>query len=181
MKKLLLVFTTLILVLSLASTFALANEATEQKNYSVNDINAKLCEVLEVEGLSVTTITIVPGEQSKMVIYGIFTSGKNEGVIWSGEYDLTADQYLALSKVNDSALVYEAGKTELTNYAVVTVITAIEATHANLDIGDLTPNFANFTREIKYMGLGMLGIFVVVGALIIITYILNKITSKKQA
>lgn len=35
-------------------------------------------------------------------------------------------------------------------------------------------------RNLKYMGLGMLGIFVVVGAVMGITYILNAVTEKKK-
>ncbi len=35
------------------------------------------------------------------------------------------------------------------------------------------------TRNLKYMGLGMLGIFVVVGVVILITFALNSATSKK--
>ena len=37
-----------------------------------------------------------------------------------------------------------------------------------------------FLRNIKYMGLGMLGIFVVICLVIIITIILNKVTSDKE-
>ena len=36
-----------------------------------------------------------------------------------------------------------------------------------------------FARNLKYMGLGMLGIFVVVGIVILITFGLNSITTKK--
>lgn len=36
-----------------------------------------------------------------------------------------------------------------------------------------------FMRNIKYMGLGMLGIFVVVGIVILLTFLLNNVTSKK--
>ena len=35
-------------------------------------------------------------------------------------------------------------------------------------------------NNLKYMGLGMLGIFVVVGAVMLITYLLNVITAKKK-
>ncbi|MBR6563105.1 MAG: oxaloacetate decarboxylase [Clostridia bacterium] len=35
-------------------------------------------------------------------------------------------------------------------------------------------------RNLKYMGLGMLGIFVVVGVVILVTFILNSITSRKK-
>ena len=34
-------------------------------------------------------------------------------------------------------------------------------------------------RNLKYMGLGMLGIFAVVGVVILITFVLNSATSKK--
>ncbi len=37
-----------------------------------------------------------------------------------------------------------------------------------------------FMRNLKYMGLGMLGIFAVVGVVILITYILNVSTGKKK-
>ena len=35
-------------------------------------------------------------------------------------------------------------------------------------------------NNLKYMGLGMLGIFVVVGAVMLITYVLNSVTAKKK-
>ncbi|MBQ1206843.1 MAG: hypothetical protein IIW39_03345 [Clostridia bacterium] len=35
-------------------------------------------------------------------------------------------------------------------------------------------------NNLKYMGLGMLGIFVVVGVVMLITYALNAITAKKK-
>ena len=38
----------------------------------------------------------------------------------------------------------------------------------------------NALANLKYMGLGMLGIFVVVGAVMLITYILNSVTAKKK-
>ncbi len=37
-----------------------------------------------------------------------------------------------------------------------------------------------FTRNIQYMGLGMLGIFVVVGVVIVLTLVLNKVTTNKE-
>ncbi len=37
-----------------------------------------------------------------------------------------------------------------------------------------------FLRNIKYMGLGMLGIFVVVGVVMIVTNVLNSVTSTKK-
>lgn len=41
-------------------------------------------------------------------------------------------------------------------------------------------NIMNFVYNLKYMGLGMLGIIVVIGVIILITMFLNKVTSKKQ-
>ncbi len=38
----------------------------------------------------------------------------------------------------------------------------------------------NAVANLKYMGLGMLGIFVVVGVVMGITYILNAVTGKKK-
>ena len=37
-----------------------------------------------------------------------------------------------------------------------------------------------FVDNLSYMGIGMLGIFIVIGAIIGITYLLNKITTKKK-
>ena len=39
---------------------------------------------------------------------------------------------------------------------------------------------AGFLGNIKYMGLGMFGIFLVIGIVIIITNILNNVTGKKK-
>lgn len=41
-------------------------------------------------------------------------------------------------------------------------------------------NIMNFVANLKYMGLGMLGIIIVIGVIILITMFLNKITEKKQ-
>lgn len=37
----------------------------------------------------------------------------------------------------------------------------------------------NFVKNLSYMGIGMAGIFVVIGIIICVTVILNKVTSKK--
>ena len=39
---------------------------------------------------------------------------------------------------------------------------------------------SKFVEYLKYMGAGMLGIFVVIGIIVVITYILNALSSKKQ-
>ncbi len=41
-------------------------------------------------------------------------------------------------------------------------------------------NIMNFVANLKYMGLGMLGIIIVIGVIILITMFLNKITENKQ-
>lgn len=38
----------------------------------------------------------------------------------------------------------------------------------------------NFILNLKYMGMGMLGIFIVMGVIILVTTILNRITQKKE-
>ena len=53
---------------------------------------------------------------------------------------------------------------------------------ADTDDMDVELNFQadGFARNLKYMGLGMLGIFVVVGIVILITFGLNAVTTKKK-
>lgn len=41
-------------------------------------------------------------------------------------------------------------------------------------------NPMNFIENLKYMGTGMLGIFIVMGAIILSTFALNKILNKKD-
>ena len=41
-------------------------------------------------------------------------------------------------------------------------------------------NPMNFISNLKYMGLGMLGIFVVIGVIVLITVILNKVTKSSD-
>ncbi len=40
-------------------------------------------------------------------------------------------------------------------------------------------NPMNFVTNLYYMGVGMLGIFIVIGAIVLLTMFLNKITTKK--
>ena len=40
-------------------------------------------------------------------------------------------------------------------------------------------NPMNFIGNLRYMGIGMLGIFVVIGVIILLTILLNKITENK--
>lgn len=41
-------------------------------------------------------------------------------------------------------------------------------------------NIMNFVYNLKYMGVGMLGIFIVIGVIVLITMFLNKITEPKK-
>ncbi len=43
----------------------------------------------------------------------------------------------------------------------------------------MTVNPMNFITNLWYMGIGMLGIFIVIGVIILLTMLLNNITSKK--
>ena len=38
----------------------------------------------------------------------------------------------------------------------------------------------NFVKNLVYMGEGMLGIFIVIGIIVLLTMLLNKLTSKKE-
>ncbi len=38
----------------------------------------------------------------------------------------------------------------------------------------------NFIENLKYMGLGMLGIFIVIGVIVILTMVLNSVTAKSD-
>ncbi len=40
-------------------------------------------------------------------------------------------------------------------------------------------NPMNFINNLSYMGVGMLGIFIVIGVIILLTALLNNVTSKK--
>ncbi len=44
----------------------------------------------------------------------------------------------------------------------------------------MTFNPMNFVSNLYYMGVGMLGIFVVIGAIVLVTMILNKVTASKK-
>lgn len=41
-------------------------------------------------------------------------------------------------------------------------------------------NPMNFVYNLKYMGTGMLGILIVIGVIILVTMLLNKVTAKKK-
>lgn len=54
------------------------------------------------------------------------------------------------------------------------VVEAVVETPADFAIDPM-----NFVRNLSYMGTGMLGIFVVMGAIILSTFILNKVCNRK--
>ena len=58
------------------------------------------------------------------------------------------------------------------NYMTVTAETVTEAANVGFKA-------ENFVKNLEYMGSGMLGIFVVIGIIVGITYVLNAITRKK--
>lgn len=47
---------------------------------------------------------------------------------------------------------------------------------------NLTASFEpmHFVENLRYMGLGMLGIFIVIGAIMLLTMLLNKLTEQKD-
>ena len=44
----------------------------------------------------------------------------------------------------------------------------------------MTVNLQNFVSSLGYMGTGMLGIFIVIGIVVVATILLNKITADKK-
>lgn len=168
MKKILLVLVTILLAFTCTSVAAFAEDG-------IGSVDENLNKIFDIEGLKVSSISIVADKESYMVVNGAI----EEDTPWSGKYTLTEEQYLALFHVNESVLVYESGKGEMTEETAKTVNEAINASLTNLDV-ELNFKPADFTRNIEYMGLGMLGIFVVVGVVIVLTFILNKATAGKE-
>lgn len=176
MKKFLLALITVILVSAVFVTGASANESNR-----IADVAYEIGQLEKLDNFCVTSIILVPDETNGMVINGTtVVDGKN--VEWTEKYDLTAEQYIALFKVNDSNLVYDAATAQTLPQSVIDIIvSAIQP--ATLDVELEYNGFGNdgFLRNIKYMGLGMLGIFVVIGIVMLITYVLNNATGKKKA
>lgn len=57
------------------------------------------------------------------------------------------------------------------------ITTAVETTAAAESAFQFEP--MNFVNNLSYMGIGMLGIFVVIGIIIVATVIINKATNRK--
>ena len=64
------------------------------------------------------------------------------------------------------------------NFVLTSASTAAEAAETAAEA--FTANPMNFILNLKYMGMGMLGIFIVMGVIILVTTILNRITQKKE-
>ena len=47
-------------------------------------------------------------------------------------------------------------------------------------LGSFNVNPQNFLNNMHYMGQGMLSIFIVIGVIIIVTYLVNKVTTLKK-
>ena len=61
------------------------------------------------------------------------------------------------------------------------VTTAVEvATEAASAFGDITFEPMNFVSNLGYMATGMIGIFVVIGVIILVTSVINKAASKNK-
>ena len=65
-------------------------------------------------------------------------------------------------------------------FSVFAVFAAAEAADESIVDVELDWHPVNAVENLKYMGLGMLGIFVVVGVVMAITYLLNSVTGKKK-
>jgi len=66
------------------------------------------------------------------------------------------------------------------NTTLVEEIIESAETAAAAAASGISVNPMNFVENLKYMGMGMLGIFVVIGAVWCVTIILNKVTSRSS-
>jgi hypothetical protein len=176
MKKFLLALITVILVSAVFVTGASANESNR-----IADVAYEIGQLEKLDNFCVTSIILVPDETNGMVINGT-TDADGKSVEWTEKYDLTAEQYIALFKVNNSNLVYDAATAQTLPQSVIDIIvSAIQPATLNVELEYNGFGNDGFLRNIKYMGLGMLGIFVVIGIVMLITYVLNNATGKKKA
>ncbi len=182
MKKFVLVLLTVILVSCTLAFNVSADENTDKAEVTaIADVAYEIGQLEGFDNFCITSIILVPDETNAMVINGT-TVVDGKDVDWTEKYDLTTEQYLALFKVNNSNLVYDAATAQvIPESAADIIISAIQP--ATLDVELEYNGFGNegFLRNIKYMGLGMLGIFVVIGLVMLITYVLNTVTGKKKA
>lgn len=181
MKKIILVLLAVVLA-SCTFAFNVSAENTDKAEATaIADVAYEIGQLEKFDNFCITSIILVPDETNAMVINGT-TVVDGKDVEWTEKYDLTTEQYLALFKVNNSNLVYDAATAQTLPKSVIDIIiSAIQP--ASLDVELEYNGFGNdgFLRNIKYMGLGMLGIFVVIGLVMLITYVLNTVTGKKKA
>ncbi|MBO5869623.1 MAG: hypothetical protein J6Q89_02620 [Clostridia bacterium] len=193
MKKIFLILVTVLLVFGCTSVVAFAEDdvAVNVEDNAVDNIetvNAKLDEFYEIgdgKNFEVTSISIVADKESYVVINGKLIeeqedSEETKDTPWSNKFALDEEQYLKLFHANESILVYEKeSDKKMTEETAKILVEVIDNSKTNLDVKlDFKP--AEFTRNIKYMGFGMLGIFAVVGVVILLTFVLNNATSKKH-
>ena len=67
-----------------------------------------------------------------------------------------------------------------TTEIVTTVAETVAETAAANAFGNITVEPANFVSNLGYMATGMVGIFVVIGVIILATTVMNKIFSKNK-
>ncbi|MBR5278073.1 MAG: hypothetical protein IKU23_02280 [Clostridia bacterium] len=186
MKRLLSALFALLIVLSCTAVSAFATEEVKEENFveTIEDINAKLNGIYDIEGLTVTSVIIRAGSQNTLIINGVIVEENADDIAWSNEYNMSEEEYLALYEINGSAVVYDRATNHQIKIPAAEIIgKVIDASGSNLDVDFefFGVGSEGLTRNIKYMGLGMLGIFVVVGVVILLTFTLNKITGKKQS
>ena len=68
----------------------------------------------------------------------------------------------------------------LSKEVVTTTTTTVATTTAGSDLGNIVFEPHRFLDMLGYMGKGMLVIFVLIGVIILVTLLINKIFSKKQ-
>lgn len=171
MKKIILVLLTVLLAINLLSFVASANTGNIEKAIAEQDQT----------NFDIVAIILVPGESNSVAVHATYTE-EEKTVEWSESYSLTLEQYMELYKVNNSNVLYD----KATNQAIPANAEAIIIEVAKPDDMSVSLEFKGFgeegfLRNIKYMGLGMLGIFAVVGVVMLVTYIFNSVTGKKKA
>ena len=135
----------------------------------------------QLGGFDILAIVLVPGENNSVAVHATYNDG-DDVIEWSESYGITLEQYLELYKANNSNVVYD----KATNQTIPANVESIIIEAAKPDDMGVTLEYKGFgeegfLRNIKYMGLGMLGIFAVVGVVILVTYIFNSFTGKKKA
>ena len=68
----------------------------------------------------------------------------------------------------------------LSKDVITTTTTTVASTTAGGDLGNIGFEPQRFLEMLGYMGKGMLVIFVLIGVIILVTLLINKVFSKKQ-